>query len=125
MKDPDFGDETFCRTTLGPAVSLQAHSAPLGISFFPLQGWPKDYQLDLLVAFHGSWNRSQPTGYKIVRIFLENDGKYVKTEDFISGFLTADNLALGRPADILIVPNGRIYISDDKTGVIYLVERIP
>ena len=74
----------------------------------------------MLVAFHGSWNRSVPTGYKIVRYRLDEQGKYEGEEDFISGWLVR-NEALGRPADILIQPDGELFISDDAAGVIYRV----
>lgn len=102
-------------------IDIQAHSAPLGLAFFPKEGWPEEYQNDLLVAYHGSWNRSIPTGYKVVRFKLDNKGNYVDREDFISGWLTPDYKSLGRPVDVLITDEGTIYISDDKAGVIYRV----
>ncbi len=103
------------------SIDLQAHSAPLGLAFFPEEGWPEEYWHDLLVAYHGSWNRTEPTGYKIVRMRLDNEGKYEATEDFITGWLNGKNEALGRPVDILIQPGGLMYISDDKAGVIYRI----
>ncbi len=99
-------------------VDLQAHSAPLGLSFIPEEGWPENMWYNLLVAYHGSWNRSDPTGYKIVRIKLDAKGNYLGTEDFITGWLTKDGTKLGRPVDIKIAGNVA-YISDDTAGVIY------
>ena len=113
-------------------VDLQAHSAPLGLAFVPEESrsdsdessdskrWPEEYRYDLLVAFHGSWNRTEPTGYKIVRVKLDAQGNYEGTEDFISGWLQGGQ-ALGRPVDILIQPGGVMYVSDDKAGLIYKV----
>jgi len=75
---------------------------------------------NLLVAYHGSWNRSIPTGYKVVRYRLDEDGKYLGEEDFVTGWLTSEG-ALGRPVDILALPGGTLYISDDKAGVVYRV----
>jgi glucose/arabinose dehydrogenase len=72
------------------------------------------------VAFHGSWNRSVPTGYKVVRIKFDEKGNYLGIEDFITGWLTGQG-ALGRPVDLVIKSNGEIYISDDKAGVVYRV----
>jgi glucose/arabinose dehydrogenase len=72
---------------------------------------------DLLVSFHGSWNRSVPTGYKVVKI-----SKNGQIEDFITGWLTRDNKAVGRPVDIMVVGKN-IYISDDKAGVVYLLRK--
>ena len=113
-------------------IDIPAHSAPLGLDFFSRE-WPEEYQDDLLVAYHGSWNRSTPTGYKVVRYELDAQGKYLGEEDFLIGFLSKDG-ALGRPVDILIQPfgkvraaspsnpyNGTILISDDKAGVIYRI----
>lgn len=93
-----------CSSSIRPEIEIPAHSAPLGLAF---------YGSDLLVSFHGSWNRSIPTGYKIVRI---HNGLI---EDFITGWLTG-NQALGRPVDILTRGNN-IYVSDDKAGLIYLI----
>jgi len=104
-------------------VDLQAHSAPLGLDFVPEEGWPESYWYNMLVAYHGSWNRSIPTGYKIVRINMDSKGKYLGTEDFITGWLTADGKKLGRPVDIKVSPGGTAYISDDQAGVIYRLYR--
>jgi glucose/arabinose dehydrogenase len=104
-------------------IDLQAHSAPLGLTFIP-DSWPSEYRDDLLVAYHGSWNRTEPTGYKIVRAKLDAQGNYEGTEDFITGWLSnppAGGDALGRPVDLLFAPDGSLYISDDKAGVIYRV----
>lgn len=102
-------------------IDIPAHSAPLGLAFVPANSnWPREYWHNLFVAYHGSWNRNVPTGYKVVRIKLDNKGNYLGTEDFITGWLTEDG-ALGRPVDILIQPGGIMYISDDKAGVIYRV----
>ena len=101
-------------------IDLEAHSAPLGLQFVPEEGWPEEYWHNLLVAFHGSWNRTEPTGYKIVRIKLDAKGNYQGIEDFITGWLSKDGV-YGRPVDLLIQPGGTLYISDDKAGVIYKV----
>lgn len=109
-------------------IDIPAHSAPLGLVFVPEEGWPEDMRHDLLVAYHGSWNRSTPAGYKIVRYKLDADGKYLGEEDFITGWLMdSTDLpqtfegALGRPVGILALPGGILYISDDKAGVVYKV----
>lgn len=110
-------------------IDIPAHSAPLGLAFIPEEGWPEDMRHNLLVAYHGSWNRSTPAGYKIVRYKLDADGKYLGEEDFMTGWLkdlTSSPLngdgALGRPVDIIALPGGTLYISDDKAGVIYRVK---
>ena len=104
-------------------IDIPAHSAPLGLAFFPEEGWPEEYWHNALVAYHGSWNTSEPTGYKLVRYMLDAQGNYLGEEDFISGWLQKDGTALGRPVDILIQPGGVIFVSDDKAGVIYRIAR--
>ncbi|MDO8515621.1 MAG: PQQ-dependent sugar dehydrogenase [bacterium] len=102
-------------------VDFQAHSAPLGLAFAP-ESWPAEYRNDLFVSFHGSWNRSQATGYKVVRVMLDESGNSTGIKDFITGWLAPGLLreaALGRPVDIVTDNAGALYISDDKAGVIY------
>src|SRR3989339_283734 len=104
---------------IGSYIDLPAHVAPLGFAFIPhSEGWPEYMWGDLLVAYHGSWNSTKPVGYKVVRLDFDAEGNYVGSYDFVSGWLTDDG-ALGRPVDILVEPDGVMYISDDKAGVIY------
>ena len=98
-----------------PSVhDIQAHSATLGLRFF---------EGDLLVAYHGSWDRSEPTGYKVVRLDVEGN-KIIGEQDFVSGWLRPDGSKLGRPVDVIADSIGAIYISDDKTGLIYRMAKI-
>ena len=100
-------------------IDLPAHSAPLGMAFVPeMSSWPEDYWGSLLVAFHGSWNRTTPTGYKIVRLKLTTMGEYLNSEDFMTGFLSSKGV-IGRPVDLLIDSTGTLYVTDDKAGVVY------
>ena len=104
-------------------INIPAHSAPLGLSFFPEKGWPAGFRNNLLVAYHGSWNRSVPTGYKIVRYRLDGSGYFLRVDDFVTGWLTKEGTALGRPVDIIVRPGGTVLVSDDKAGVIYRITR--
>lgn len=128
IHDTNFDKKTYIRNPCqdpfetASYIDIPAHSAPLGLGFVPEEGWSEKYWYDLLVAYHGSWNRSIPTGYKIVRIKLDSKGNFEGIEDFITGWLT-DGKVLGRPVDVLIQPGGVMYISDDKAGVIYKVTR--
>ncbi|MFA5110193.1 MAG: PQQ-dependent sugar dehydrogenase [Desulfobaccales bacterium] len=117
--DPGGTHRESCKETIPSFIDIPAHSAPLGLAFFPA-AWPKEFRYHLLVALHGSWNRTMPTGYKVVRYKLDAAGNYLGAEDFITGWLTPEG-ALGRPVDILIKDNGEMYISDDKAGVVYRV----
>ncbi len=75
----------------------------------------------MLVAYHGSWNRSVKVGYKIVHLKVKGD-IIVSSDDFITGFLQG-NTILGRPVDLLFDNTGNLYISDDKNGNIYVITR--
>lgn len=81
--DRQFGSESaaFCEQTLPPVFKIQAHSAPLGLTFIQSNQFPTDWQGDLFVAYHGSWNRSEPTGYKVVRLNVEGE-QVTGQEDF-------------------------------------------
>jgi len=109
-----------CSGTEPSYIDLQAHSAPLGLAFVPEEGWPEAMWYDLLVAYHGSWNRTSPTGYKIVRFILDENGKVEGMEDFVSGWLTSEG-ALGRPVGIMVSPGGIMYVTDDHAGVVYKI----
>ena len=114
-----------CTNVVLPKVNLQAHSAPLGLAFYNASMFPKAYQGDLYVAYHGSWNRSIPTGYKIVRIKLKDQAQPQGVVDFITGWMPPDatkaTKPLGRPVGIVIAADGSMYISDDNNGAIYRV----
>jgi glucose/arabinose dehydrogenase len=119
VPDPEFNKPELCKNTIPPVFELQAHSAPLGLRFYTGKLFPKEYWGDLFVAFHGSWNRSVPTGYKVVRIKIK-DGKAEKIEDFATGWLQGGR-AWGRPVDIVVGLDGSLYVSDDRGGFIYRI----
>ena len=98
-------------------IAIPAHSAPLGLAFNFGDNFPEEYKGNLFVAYHGSWNRKVPTGYKVVRI----DIKTKQIHDFATGWLTENNKVLGRPVDIIFDKEGTMYVSDDNAGVIYRV----
>ncbi len=123
--DPEFGGQEGCTGVNPPAVEIQAHSAPLGLAFYTGENFPAEYQGDLFVALHGSWNRTEPTGYKVVRIPFQ-DGQPGPAQDFAWGWLQDDGARSGRPVDVITGPDGAFYISDDSQGVIYrLVYQAP
>lgn len=113
-----------CSDVVVPKVNLQAHSAPLGLAFYDSDKFPPEYRGDLFVAFHGSWNRSVPTGYKVVRIHFA-EGRKPQVEDFVTGWMKPNasraSRPLGRPVGVVVGPDGALYISDDTSGAIYRV----
>ena len=118
--NPEYADAQRCASTVAPALEMQAHSAPLGIVFYEGEQFPAEYRGDLFMAFHGSWNRSERTGYKVVRVRVE-DGRPVSYEDFATGWLTGSGSVRGRPVAVEIGPDGSLYVSDDGTGRIWRV----
>ncbi len=121
--NPEFNDRARCASTIPPALRMQAHSAPLGITFLAkATNLPDDWRGDAVLAFHGSWNRDVPTGAKVVRIRIR-DNRPVAAEDFITGWQTADGNRWGRPVDILVYKDGSLLVSDDFAGKIYHVWR--
>jgi glucose/arabinose dehydrogenase len=119
--DPEYGEPGACEGVLDPVVEMQAHSAPLGLTFYTGQQFPPDYRGDLFVAFHGSWNRTEPTGYKVVRVPLDEAGQPGAVQDFAAGWLREDGSNWGRPVDVQTGADGSFFISDDGAGFIYRV----
>lgn len=120
VPDPDMGADPHAaqRDPIAPVHGFAAHNAPLGITFPDTSAWPPAYRRSALVALHGSWNRSEPDGYKVVSLHWTDNG--IEERDFLSGF-NRDGDISGRPVDIAQGPDGSIYISDDYAGAIYRV----
>jgi glucose/arabinose dehydrogenase len=123
VPNPEYANAARCANTTPPALKLQAHSAPLGITFLSrATKLPEEYRGDLLVAYHGSWNRDAPTGAKVVRVRVSG-GKPVSVEDFMSGWQDASGSRWGRPVDVVVAADGSVLISDDAGGAIYRLSR--
>ena len=119
IPDPDLGSQQRCAQTISADIEMPAHSAPLGIAFGDRLKAPAAYRDSLFVAFHGSWNRSVPTGYKLIRIPFDN-GQPGKPKEFLSGWLE-DGKAWGRPVAPVVGPDGSLYLSDDRADAIYRI----
>jgi glucose/arabinose dehydrogenase len=117
--DPDFGAGRSCDEFTPPVLQMGAHVAPLGLRFYSGGMFPESFNGQLFVALHGSWNRSEPVGYKVMRVSLDGNTP-VDYEPFAEGWLE-DGEAWGRPVDIIFLADGSMLISDDRAGVIYRV----
>lgn len=121
VPNPEYNDAGRCATTVSAALEMQAHSAPLGMTFLDKATMlPAEYRTDLLLAFHGSWDRTQPTGAKVVRIRVAG-GVPTGIEDFVTGWQRPDGSRWGRPADVEVYKDGSVLISDDQSGSLYRV----
>jgi glucose/arabinose dehydrogenase len=118
--DPDFGSAGACEGVLAPLAEMQAHSAPLGLTFYNGEQFPEHYRGGMFVAFHGSWNRSNPTGYKVVWAPVD-DGVPGVLEDFAAGWLRPNGTNWGRPVDVLTASDSALFVSDDGAGIVYRI----
>jgi glucose/arabinose dehydrogenase len=107
-----------------PDTLIQAHSAPLGMVVYHApagakHAFPKEYEGDVFLALHGSWNRGTRTGYKIVRVFMKNGVPTGEYQDFMTGFVISDREVWGRPAGVAVAADGALIVADDGGGVLW------
>jgi glucose/arabinose dehydrogenase len=119
IADPKFGGKP-CSQSTPPARELGPHVAAIGMRFYTGSMFPAQYRNQVFIAEHGSWNRDTPIGYRVTLVRLEN-GKAVKYETFAEGWLTPNGRVWGRPADVLVMPDGALLVSDDEAGAIYRI----
>lgn len=121
VADPDLGEGRTAeiQDSIAPVHGFAAHTAPLGMTFLQNSRLPGNYQDALLVALHGSWNRTERQGYEVVSLHFQEDGGILERK-FATGF-EIDEDVIGRPVDVAEGINGEIYISDDYTGMVYRV----
>jgi glucose/arabinose dehydrogenase len=120
IPDPDFGWGKSCSDYTAPVTLMGPHSASLGMRFYTGSQFPKTYKNAIIVARHGSWNRSRKFGGDVVVVHLDKDGKFKSMEPLITGFLE-DNKYVARPVDVLQMKDGSILVSDDWNGAVYRV----
>lgn len=123
VADPDYGGQRDAleARALAPAHGFRAHTAPLGIHFVDGPAAPAEYRGAALVGLHGSWNRSEKDGYRVVSLHWRPDGS-IEERNFLSGF-ELDEDVIGRPVDAAMGPDGAFYVSDDFAGVVWRVAR--
>ncbi len=120
IADPKFGDQRPCNDFVPPARKLGPHVAALGMRFYDGRMFPAAYRNQIFIAEHGSWNRSDPIGYRVT--LVKHDGANATSyEPFAEGWLDADGNAWGRPVDVQVLPDGSMLVSDDRAGAIYRI----
>jgi glucose/arabinose dehydrogenase len=119
IPDPEFGRLRSCSEFRSPAQNLGPHVASLGMRFYTGTQFPAAYRNRVFIAEHGSWNRSRKIGYRVTTVELEGN-RAVRYQTFVEGWLQGER-AWGRPADVLVAPDGSLLISDDEAGAIYRV----
>jgi glucose/arabinose dehydrogenase len=119
IPDPEFGKRYRCNEFRPPAQDLGPHVAALGMRFYNGTQFPAAYRNRIFIAEHGSWNRSRKIGYRVTMVTLDGE-KGVRYEPFVEGWLQGDR-NWGRPADVLVAPDGSLLVSDDYAGAIYRI----
>jgi glucose/arabinose dehydrogenase len=119
IADPEYGRKRSCAEFTAPAQNLGPHVASLGMRFYTGTQFPAAYRKQIFIAEHGSWNRSRKIGYRVSLVRIEG-GRAVSYQPFATGWLQGEQ-AWGRPADVLVMPDGSLLVSDDYAGAIYRI----
>ncbi|MDG2376374.1 MAG: PQQ-dependent sugar dehydrogenase [Woeseiaceae bacterium] len=119
VSDPEFGNKRSCSEFEPPAQKLGAHVAPLGVIFYTGGMFPEEYRNQVLIAEHGSWNRSRKIGYRLSMVRMSN-GEPTAYDVFAKGWLIDEEVS-GRPVDLLQLEDGSILLSDDQNESIYRI----
>ncbi|MEO5881866.1 MAG: PQQ-dependent sugar dehydrogenase [Caldimonas sp.] len=122
--DPEYGGNRPCSEFVAPAAKLGAHVAAIGMRFYTGTQFPEAFRGNVFIAEHGSWNRSSKVGYRIARVTVDAQGRAGRPETFVDGWLQGGS-AWGRPADVLVLPDGSLLVSDDLAGAIYRIRYAP
>jgi glucose/arabinose dehydrogenase len=121
VKDPEFGKKKPCSDFVAPVEKMGPHVAPLGLKFYSGTMFPESYKNQLIVARHGSWNRTKKSGHDLALVKIK-DNKSEGLESFASGWLDNETQEVwGRPVDVLTLKDGSMLVSDDFANVIYRI----
>jgi glucose/arabinose dehydrogenase len=118
-KHPELKDKVIV-----PDVLLQPHNASLGLTFYEGTQFPKEYQGNIFVAEHGSWNRDPRAGYELIRVPIENGKATGVYEDFVTGFVTKDGQVWGRPVGVAVGQDGSLFVTDDGSKSVWRVSYV-
>ena len=118
--DKKFGKGKDCTDYTAPVAKLDPHGAALGLAFYEGEMFPAEYKNRLFIVQHGSWNRSEKSGYQILVLDVQPDGKLLEQKVFASGWMENEK-SWGRPNDVLVMPDGALLVSDDAADVIYRI----
>ena len=114
--------DQYCANTAGSVLDYQAHSSPIDMLLYDGDQFPAEYAGSAFVTMRGSWNRSEPSGYKVVRLLFDEQGQPTGFEDFASGWLLPDGASqFGRVAGLAQLADGSLLVSTDSAGVIYRI----
>jgi glucose/arabinose dehydrogenase len=121
VRTKEYAGETPPEGIVHPEVEMDAHAADLGMTFYTGKAFPKKYRGGIFSAQHGSWNRTDPIGARVMFTSVNEDGTVGTTEVFADGWLDENGEYLGRPVDIAVLRDGSILVSDDLAGALYRI----
>ena len=124
LLDEEFGKGRDCADYTPPAAKLDPHGAALGLTFYTGGMFPAQYRNRLFITQHGSWNRTEKIGYRVLVLEVQPDGKVLDKQVFAQGWLQGQEV-WGRPNDVLVMPDGALLVSDDLAGVVYRISYAP
>jgi glucose/arabinose dehydrogenase len=119
LLDPEFGTGRSCSAFTPPVLTLGPHVAALGMRFYTGTMFPAEYKNRIFLALHGSWNRTEKTGFKVMQVTLR-PGQSPQYEVFADGWLQGDTF-WGRPVDVQVMSDGALLVSDDVAGALYRI----
>ena len=125
VADPEFGARRPCSEFVAPVQNLGPHVAALGMRFYTGTQFPPAYRNQVFIAEHGSWNRSTKIGYRVSLVRLDANGRAIEYKPFAEGWLGDNGQVWGRPADVVVAPDGSLLVSDDSAGAIYRISYRP
>lgn len=117
----EYKDDPVPEGVIFPEIETDAHAADLGLTFYNAKQFPEKYRGGIFTAQHGSWNRTDPVGARVLFTSLNEDGKVDKTEVFADGWLNENGEYLGRPLDVQVLNDGSLLVSDDFAGAIWRI----
>lgn len=121
IADPEFGKNRTCNEFTKPVQNLGPHVAPLGMLFYTGSMFPNSYKNEIILAEHGSWNRDEKIGYRLMQITLDENYQGSSYKPFAEGWLDDDGKVWGRPVDVLQLSDGSMLVSDDKADAVYRI----
>ena len=121
IQDPDFSEGKGRDSYIRPVQKLGPHVAALGVRFYTGQQFPEEYHGQVFIAEHGSWNRSNKIGYRVMLVRLDEAGNSISYEPFATGWLGDDEQVSGRPVAMEFLPDGSMLLSDDYADCVYRI----
>ncbi|WP_370640108.1 sorbosone dehydrogenase family protein [Aurantimonas sp. HBX-1] len=121
VRTNEYKDSEVPADTIPPEVEMTAHAADLGMDFYTGTSFPQKYRGGIFSAQHGSWNRTEPVGARVMFTPVNEDGTAGETEAFAEGWLTPSGEYIGRPVDVAVMKDGSLLVSDDLAGALYRI----